>query len=107
MSSASSLTFEDWNNDNDDDCAVPEEVAAAAAAAVPDDVVDVIFLEDNNNDERDLKLHGVNPKVAPVRAAVLVANDFMLRKAFEGVASVAKVDDIPPPNVRTAVDTIE
>ena len=104
VSSASSLTFEDWNNDNDDDCAVPEEVAAAA---VPDDVVDVIFLEDNNNDERDLKLHGVNPKVAPVRAAVLVANDFMLRKAFEGVASVAKVDDIPPPNVRTAVDTIE
>ena len=71
---------------------------------VPDDNLaeeDNIAIEDGRD---DLKLHGVNPNVAPVRAAVLAAKDVMERNAFEGVASVANVVDIPP-SVRTAVDT--
>mmetsp|Transcript_21033 Transcript_21033/g.34481 ORF Transcript_21033/g.34481 Transcript_21033/m.34481 type:complete len:105 (-) Transcript_21033:864-1178(-) len=65
-------------------------------------------LEEGNtaDDDRadDLKLHGVNPNVTPVRAAVLAAKDVMLRNALDGVANVASVLEIPP-SVRTAVDT--
>lgn len=62
----------------------------------PDDV----NLVDNTAD-RGLKLLGVNPNVALVRAAVLAAKEVTEWKALEGVANVASVVEI----VRTAVDT--
>jgi len=77
---------------DNDDCTTPLPVASDS---------DVVNLADDSNADRDLKLHGVNPNVAPVRAAVLAAKEVMERKALDGVANVANVVE----NVRTAVDT--
>ena len=43
--------------------------------------------------------------MAPVLAAVRAAKEVIERNALDGVANVANVFDIPPPNARTAVDT--
>ena len=80
--------------DNDVCCTPPPPVA-------PDDVN---LDDDNIAADRDLKLHGVNPSVAPVRAAVRAAKEVIERNALDGVANVANVVEIPPPKVRAAVD---
>ena len=103
------------DEEDNDDIRTPPLTAVAVAvadlvappAAAQDNLVEVeeegnTIITDDDDFRADLKLHGVNPKVALVLAAVLAAKFVMERNAFlDGVANVANVLEIPP-SVRTA-----